>query len=214
MSGRETWRAIYREARRIAREPGDGAARWRVICGELGLEESSFDLRALAIQKALEARFSPPRYTWRQELARTVLNNWGTNNPHRVTRPAGRFAYGRRAQELRDRLKAQGRLERDAGGWAVGVIPRSAGITADQFLKGRPVIYTNAADGVRVVAIYYPNATGPRRCNPPGVSLSRATETFKSGGVFQRVAMSRDEARAFFERMPDPAPLPASGPIS
>ena len=218
MDPRTVWARCYSRAR--ARKL-DGPALWEVICEETGADVRAFGPAgcvALDIQKALES-IRRPVWPIRQRLAETVLNGFGSKNPwggggcSRYMGPPpppppatmGRPGARMDRHGLRNRLKARGLLILDGGGWVRGV--RSApGITVDDFVNGRPVVWTGW-NGQRFVTTYYGEARGPGRRTPPGIVTVYAPEYADAKAQRQLEPMTEAEARARFLSLTDPRDL-------
>ena len=122
---RDLFRALYGKARA---EGLTGAALYQAAIDLTGKPAETFHgpiAQRLynAVAKARE-NAEPMRY----KLGRLVLNCWGHGSPYRAPMmDSPRFAAWQRttgrADALRDRLKAAGRLEFDAGNWVVRVLP-------------------------------------------------------------------------------------------
>lgn len=218
MDPRTVWARCFSRMRARKLE---GPALWEVICEETGATDAfagKVGLVALDIQRTLESIRRPVRPLG-QTLAETVLNGFGSKNPWGCKGcspfmgppppipPATFGKPGARCDRygVRERLKARGLLILDAGRWVRGV--RSApGITADDFAKGRPVVWT-ARNGQRYVSTFYPDARGPGRRRPPGIETVALPDAYRSGAPRQHDEADTLAALAFFEGLNDPGTL-------
>lgn len=212
---RTVWRNAYS---RVRARKLTGRDLWEVVTEETGARDA-FDGEAgciaLRLQRGLEEA-RKPETPLRVQLQRRALNGWGTRNPWGWTcklpgapppRPAPLPAVPRKpaGYDLRALLKARGLLDCDAGGWVQRV--RSApGITADDFVRGRPVVWTGW-NGQRFAATYYSEPRGPRGRIPPGIAVVYLPDAFNSKAPRQCEPMTEAEARERFASLRDPCPL-------
>lgn len=116
---KEQFKAAYRLARMGVRMAQPLHVECKAIMG--GDRWSAHHL-FIAVQRAMA-----PVGDMRQELRRKVLNGWGSKNAWSgkgilSLRTASGYRLANQAQDLRNRLKAQGRLQVDEGNWATGEI--------------------------------------------------------------------------------------------
>lgn len=138
MVTRTQWRALHRRARQEKLQPGTRGLYAAAVDIVGGSRETFANWQAATLYRAADIALRPAE-PMRRRLARDVLNGWGTRNamrspdpgPGSYYRPNARFAAWQaitsRADALRRRLEAAGRLVLDAGSWATGdVLPLSS----------------------------------------------------------------------------------------
>lgn len=119
-------RQQFYDLHRIARREGIGGKElWEACLRATNCVGDSFPIRAMALHKAVESAIKPPA-NMQQELRRNVLNHFGTKNPWRGGQRSGAaYRIARRTDDLRAKLRQQGRLEVEAGNWATGrILPK------------------------------------------------------------------------------------------
>jgi hypothetical protein len=178
---RSQYRTLYRQARTQGLE---GDSLYRAALALTGEPHGPFQgpIAARLYNAVTIARRAVE--PMREKLARDVLNCWGHGNPYRCPpMDSPRFPswqHGtQRADALRKRLVAAGRVELDAGNWVVRVIAPAASASPSERKR-----LATAKRARRMIATYRANAQAMRQ-----------TAAESTAGLAQAIA-ERNAARA------------------